>query len=248
MRRAALVSVTAVVFTISTSPVSAQAPIADRPSITVTSFDYGTVAAQISGDGRTRSRLGRMGVRDGAAFAEALGTGAADLVVEKLVESDRFRVFERNQLDAIRREQTFAGDNNAAMPPARYVVTGAVTRLGLNDHEVGGMGGGAATGMLLARWLGPFALLGVKESSTTVHLTARVVDTRTGEIIGSFTGEGASKKRWGVNVLGVGRGGFGGARAEDKNFRETAVGEATTQAAEAIAEQVVALRATRLTP
>lgn len=75
-----------------------------------------------------------------------------------------------------------------------------------------------------------------------------MVDTRTGEIIGSFTGEGISNKRWDVKLFGIGPGGFGGAKSVDSNFRETAIGEATTRAAAAIANRVVALRATRLRP
>jgi len=36
--------------------------------------------------------------------------------------------------------------------------------------------------------------------------------------------------------------------SSDRNFRETAIGEATARAAAAIADQVVALRATTLRP
>jgi curli biogenesis system outer membrane secretion channel CsgG len=210
----------------------------------VTAFEYGTIASQINGDDRTRRRLERIGVRDGTAFAEALGAGAADLIVEKLVESERFRVFERKQLDAVRREQQLANDRHDAIARARYVVTGSVSRLGLNEKEVGGIASGIATAALFGR----LAAIGAKHSSTTIHLTARVVDTRTGEIIGSFTGEGVSNKRWGVTVFGLGPGGFGGAKVLDSNFRETAIGEAATRAAAAIADKVVALRATRLGP
>src|SRR5437867_10174598 len=198
MQRHALASMSLFAFALlpmSTSRAIAQAPLPDRPSITVTAFDYGTVAAQINGDPRTRGRLGRMGVRDGEAYAQALGNGASDLVVQKLVESDRFRVFERKQLEAIRREQDLhhAADDDIAR--ARYVITGSVTRLGLNDKEVGGMAGGPAIGSILFPLAGPFALLHVNSSSTSVQLTARVVDTRTSKIIGSFTAEGTSTTR-----------------------------------------------------
>jgi curli biogenesis system outer membrane secretion channel CsgG len=114
----------------------------------------------------------------------------------------------------------------------------------VNEKDVGGVAGGAAAGALFGR----LAVIGAKHSSTTIHLTARVVDTRTGEIIGSFTGEGVSNKRWGVSAFGLGSGGFGGARIVDSNFKETAIGEAATRAAAAIADRVVALRATRLRP
>jgi curli biogenesis system outer membrane secretion channel CsgG len=232
----------AALFALSVTEASAQTPLSDRPAIAVTAFDYGAVASQLNGDDRTRRRMERVGVRDASAFAEALGIGAADLVVEKLVASERFRVFERKQLDAVRTEQQLAADESDAIARARYIVTGSVSRIGLNDKDLGGIVGGFAKGALL----GGLAGVGAKHSSTTVHLTARVVDTRTGEIIGSFTGEGVSKKRWGVTVFGIGRGALGGGKVADANFRETAIGEATTRAAASLVEQVIALRATRL--
>lgn len=152
---------------------SAQTPMAERPSVTVTTFEYGTVASQFSGDHETRRRLERIGVHDGVAFAEALGLGAADLIVEKLVESDRFRVFERKQLDAVRGEQELDARAGDKLARARYVVTGSVSRLGLNARDIGGMAGGAG-GIVTSVLFGRFGALGLKHSSTTVHLTARV--------------------------------------------------------------------------
>jgi len=244
MRRHTLLQLATALLAIQPAEGIAQPPLSQRPSITVSAFDFGTVASQINGDDRTRRRLEHIGVRDGTAFAEALGNGAADLIVEKLIESERFRVFERKQLDAVRREQQLDGDGEDAIARARYIVTGSISRLGLNDKDFGGIAGGLATRAIL----GGIAAVGANSSSTTVHLTARVVDTRTGEIIGSFTGEGVSNKRWGVTAFGLGPGGFGGARVRDKNFKETAIGEATTRAAAAIVDRVVALRATRLRP
>ena len=213
----------------------------DRPALTVTTFEYGTVASQISAEPATRGHLARYGVQDAAAFAAALGAGASDLVVQQLVESQRFRVFERKQLEAVRREQALEADDADGIARARYVISGSVTRLGLNDKRVGGIAS-VASSAVLGRVVG----IDAKQSTTTVHLTARVIDTRTGEIIGSFTGEGRSNKRWSAAVLSIMSGGFGAGRVADTDFRETAIGEATTRAAAAIAEQVIALRATRL--
>ena len=56
-----------------------------RPSITIGAFEYGTVAAQIASDKGTRKRLEKMGIRDGANFAEALGIGAP-IMLNSLVE------------------------------------------------------------------------------------------------------------------------------------------------------------------
>ena len=222
------------------SPIHTQSP--ERPAVTVTPFDYGTIASQINADPSTRGHLSRYGIQDAAAFAAALGAGASDLVVEQLVQSDRFRVFERRQLDALTREQTLEASSQDRLARARYVITGSVTRLGVGGKQIAGVGSAIAATAFLGRIIG----VDTKQSTTTVHLTARVVDTRTGEIIGSFTGEGKSNRRWSVGVFGLMRGGVGAGRVADTDFRETAVGEATTRAAAAIAEQVIALRATRL--
>ena len=84
-----MLGIAAALFALPLAGAGAQAPLVDRPGITVTAFEYGTVASQINNDDRTRRRMERSGVRDAAVFAEALGLGAADLVVEKLVASDR---------------------------------------------------------------------------------------------------------------------------------------------------------------
>jgi curli biogenesis system outer membrane secretion channel CsgG len=238
MRRHVVLCLTAIL--LAGQRVSAQPPLSERPTITVTAFDYGSVATHVNDDSRTRRGLEHAGVRNPLLFAEALGAGAADLIVEKLVESERFRVFERKRLDEVHREQQLRNGADS-VESARYVITGSISRFGFNDKDVGGVAGGRGTCLL-------FGLINTKVSSTTIHLTARVVETRTGEIIGSFTAEGTSDKRWGFMGGTLGSGGLGGVNIADRNFRETAVGEATARAAAAVAEQVVALRATRLRP
>ncbi len=215
---------------------------ADRPTITVTDFDFGTVASQIASDRDTRKRLEKMGVRDHQGFAAQLGVGAADLIVERLIETGSFRVLERKQLAAINQEQKLSADSLGlaganstvtAVPltRARYIVTGSVTRLGFETKHLGG---------LVGRLAGPAFLygLGAKKQLTEVHLTARVVDTQTGEIVASFTGEGLSDKGWGVTVFGMGGWGLGGAKMGSSGIQETAIGEATSIAARNIAERI----------
>ena len=211
---------------------------AGRPTITVMDFEHGTVAMQIAGDRGTRKRLEKMGIRDGSAFASALGTGAADIIVERLLESQAFRVLERKQLAAVQYEQGLrqgpdtlpgAARRGAA---ARYIVTGSVTRLGFEEKKLGGAAGTAAS----------FALygLGAKKSRTEVHLTARLIDTETGDIVASVTGEGESEKGWGLTIFGIGAGRFGGFEAGSSNIRESAIGEATEEAARRVVERLVA--------
>lgn len=212
-----------------------------RPSITVGAFEYGTVAAQIASDRATRRRLEKMGIRDGANFAEALGVGAADLIIEELMKTGMFRVLERRQLDAIRQEQSIQPDSITSASPtrvarARYIVSGSVTRLGFEEKHLGGLAGRLVSSTVLYG-------LGGKKNNTFVNLTARVIDTETGEIIASFTGEGKSSKGWGVTMFGMGGWGLGGAKMGSDNARESAIGEATAEAAAGIAERIGQLRA-----
>jgi curli biogenesis system outer membrane secretion channel CsgG len=247
MRRISLLGVAAFGFAIHNGTADAQPPVSERPTITVAVFDFGTVSTPVRGEYRPRGRHGEQngyGSYEAAAFAEAIGTGVADILVEKLIESQRFRVFERKLLEDVMREQKLSEADADSIARARYIITGSVSHLGSNDKHLGGLLAGFGTAVLF-RGLG---MINTNQSFTTIRLTARVVDTRSGEIIGSFTGEGRSKKRWGVNVFGAGRGGLGGAHGGDRNFRETAIGEATSRATETIAEHVIALRATTLRP
>ena len=213
-----------------------------RPSITIGAFEYGTVAAQIATDRATRRRLEKMGIRDGANFAEALGIGAADLIIEELMKTGSFRVLERRQLDAIRQEQSIQPDSITSASPtrvarARYIISGSVTRLGFEEKHLGGIAGRLASATVLYG-------VGGKKNSTFVNLTARVIDAETGEIVASFTGEGKSSKGWGVTLFGMGGWGLGGGKMGTDNVRESAIGEATAEAAASIAERIGQLRAT----
>lgn len=224
---------------VSTAAQVAEQPAA-RPSITVGAFEYGTVAAQIATDKRTRRQLEKMGMRDGAHFAEALGVGAADLIIEELMKTGAFRVLERRQLDAVKQEQSIQPDSITSASPtrvarARYIVSGSVTRLGFEEKHLGGLAGRVASASFLYG-------LGGKKSSTFVNLTARVIDAETGEIVASFTGEGTSSKGWGITLFGMGGWGLGGAKVGTDNVRETAIGEATAEAAAAIAAKISGMR------
>lgn len=233
---------------------------AARPVITVRDFDFGTVASQISADRGTRRQLSKMGIKDQQAFVAALGVGAADLLVEKLLALGEFRIVERKEFASILEERamsqpreptTLDGPAVSSSAPsllrARYIVTGSVTRLGFEDKQLGGAAGNLASHVFLYG-------LGAKKQKTEVRLTARVIDAETGEIIASYTGEGASSKGWGLSIGGLGSWGFGGGRASVTNIRETSIGEATERAASNVAEliargrpQMVAASCDRLT-
>lgn len=212
---------------------------AARPSITVGAFDFGTIRPQQIVNDRLSRQLEKAGIRDEAAFVSAVGVGAADMIIEQLIKTGAFRVLERRQLDAIRQEQSIQPDSITSASPtrvtrARYIVSGSVTRLGFEEKHLGGL-----AGRLASPWLYG---LGGKKNSTFVNLTARIIDAETGEIIASFTGEGESSKGWGVTLFGMGGWGLGGGKVGTDNVRESAIGEATAEAAASIATRIGQLR------
>jgi Curli production assembly/transport component CsgG/Flagellar assembly protein T, C-terminal domain len=91
--------------------------------------------------------------------------------------------------------------------------------------------------------LGKFGLGGVqkRDAKAVCNITARMVDTSTAEIMAAVTGNGESK-RGGASLVGAGGGGGGaGAGAFDmssKNFAETILGEAVSQAVNSTGDQL----------
>lgn len=244
-------NITAVLFAVliaSRAAAAQEAP--SRPVITVGDFEYGTVASQFSEDRNTRKQLAKLGIRDSQGLAAALGVGATDMLVQKLLAGGEFRLVERKNLSSIRQEQGIAspaqdsaaaiGDSSASAPAsrflrARYIISGSVTRLGFEDKQLGGAAGQLASNVFL---LG----LNVKQKKTEVHLTARLIDIETGEIIASFTGKGESRRGGGLSVGGMGSWGLGGGSGKTENIRETAIGEATDRAATKLAELIAQSR------
>jgi curli biogenesis system outer membrane secretion channel CsgG len=190
---------------------------ADKPTIMVMAFESGTVTAQ------ARDKRGFLGIRrgnDGENYEPSqLGTGIADMLIEKLLETGQFRLVERKPLEP--------GSG------AQFIVTGSVTRFGFEEHNFGGIAASMAT----------MGLINYKQHKTEVTLTARVVNAATGEIVASMNGEGLSKKGGGLRIGGLGSNGFGGADMSSSNFRGTAIGEATERAVSDLAEKIVQKKA-----
>jgi curli biogenesis system outer membrane secretion channel CsgG len=201
-----------------------------RPTVALLDFDYGTVQHWWSGNWD-------------------IGKGIADLIVDGLVEDGSYRVIERKRLDAILAEQNFSNSERAD-PSAKtvaavgkalgvkYLIVGSITKFGTEnkDTRVGGGGWGG----------GKFGLgkVGTSKGKATVAVTARLVDTSTGEIMASAKGEGVSS-RSGL-LLGGGGGGGAGALGEiqmgSSDFRDTVLGEATENAVKQVVEKLVAAK------
>lgn len=192
-------------------PVGAQAK-PKRTAVAVMDFDYGTVAYHWWGD-------------------YDIGKGMADQVVDALVNDGTFRVIERKKLDTVLAEQDFARSDRADPSAAklskvgkvlgvRFIIAGSITKFGGEEKNYGGGG-------LLKGKLGG---LGLKKAKTEVTLTARMIDTTTGEIMLSAKGEGLSKKGGGLSVGALGGGGGAGFSMSSSDYKASAIGEAQEQA------------------
>jgi curli biogenesis system outer membrane secretion channel CsgG len=194
------------------TPVTAQS---NRPTVAVLDFDFGTVDRWWSGNWD-------------------IGKGIADMIVDELVNDGSYRLIERKKLDAIMAEQDLSNSDRADPSAAsiaklkkllgvKYMVVGSITKFGTENNKKG-VGGGAFGG-------GKFGIgsVGMSKGKATVAITARIIDTSTGEIMVSKKGEGISK-RSGLLLGGGGgggAGGFGGIEMGSSDFRETVLGEAT---------------------
>ncbi len=166
----------------------AQAQTAQKRRIAVLDFDSGS----ISGNPLASGWLGQ-----GAA------KGVSDLIVNKLVDSGTYRVMERSKLDAILREQNLGESGRVDAGTAAQigkllgveaVLIGSITQFNVDEKSSGFSFGGL------------FGNSG-KKSIANVQITARLVDTETGEIIATSQGKGeADQKSGSTTVFGIGGG------------------------------------------
>lgn len=184
------------------SSVEAQAK-AKRMTVAVMDFDYGTI--------------------DNWWGQYDIGKGMADQVVDALVNDGTWRVIERKKLDTVLAEQDFAQSDRADPSAAklskvgkvlgvRYIITGSITRFSTEKK-----GGG-----LSVKGIG----LGGSKAKSLVGLTARMVDTSTGEILISAKGMGESNKGGGFSFS---KGGTGVGMGSEE-WRNSALGEAQEKA------------------
>jgi curli biogenesis system outer membrane secretion channel CsgG len=200
-----------------------------KKRVAVLDFDYGTVQSYVSGIYGTNQDVGK---------------GISDLLVEKLVKDGKYRVIERKALDKILAEQNFSNSDRADASTAAKIgrvlgvdaiIIGSITKFGRDDKSktIGGVG--AVTGR--------FGLGGVKrnEAKAVCGISARMVDTSTGEILAAVNGDGTSK-RSGTSLVGAG-GGPGGLGAgvfdtHASNFGQTLLGEAVLEAVNAVGNKL----------
>jgi curli biogenesis system outer membrane secretion channel CsgG len=194
-------------------PVVASAQASKRASVAVMDFEYGTI--------------------DNWWGQYNIGKGMADQVVDALVNDGTFRVIERKKLDAVLAEQDFSASDRAAPSAAKlsklgkvlgikYIIAGSITKFGTEQKSQGGRIKGIG--------------IGLGKAKTEVALTARMIDTTTGEIMLSSKGLGESKKGGGFS-FSKGGAGVGSSTTE---FKNSAIGEAQEMACNELVKSFIA--------
>ena len=136
-------------------------------------------------------------------------TAAQDVFVTELVKSGKFRVVEREQLQALMEEKhlSLSGDVDPAtavkvgkLLGVNYLLTGAVTEYGVTDKGAHGSGLGRLPGFSAGK------------RNFSAALNARLIDTSTGEVVWA---DEAKKEESSVKVS---VGGFGGGVDDQSMF------------------------------
>jgi curli biogenesis system outer membrane secretion channel CsgG len=194
-------------------PAAAQAGKPKKIQVAVMDFDFGTLDAW-------------WGSYD-------IGKGVSDQIVDALVNDGSFRVIERKKLDAVLAEQDFAHSNRADPGAAklskigkvlgvRYIITGSITKFATESRGAG----------VRVKGIG----LGGKKAKSEVNLTARLIDTTTGEILVSAKGHGESSKGGGFDFskgsVGVG--------TNSEEWRQSGLGDAQEASCNDLVKQIVA--------
>ncbi len=204
-------------------------PQGPKKRVAVMSFDYGTVMSSVQAVFGTNQDVGR---------------GISDLLVMKLANDGKYSVIERAALEKVLGEQNFSNSNRADSSTAAkigkvlgvdVIIIGSITQFGRDDKKTTVGGGGFG--------LGKIGLGGVqsRNAKAVVAVTARMIDTSTGEILAVAEGNGESA-RGGTSLVGGGAGSSGGGGGafdmSSSNFGATILGEAVHKAVDSLGQQL----------
>jgi curli biogenesis system outer membrane secretion channel CsgG len=140
---------------------------------------------------------------DKANYGHNIGSGIADMLVTALVESKKFIVIERNELDQILKEQGLGLSGSVTPQSAakvgqllgvELIITGSVSEFGTKKDKIGG-GLSELSGFNL----------GVSSETARSVVDIRLVNTSTAEIITAKSAEGeeSSKSLDNVGITGI---------------------------------------------
>lgn len=200
------------------------------------------LAGEVSG--QQKKRVAVLSFDDAAvesSAAAALGTsqdvgaGLADVLVKELLKSGTYSIIERRAIDEVLKEQNFSNSSRADPKTAAAIgrllgvdaiIIGSVTQFGLEESAVA-LGSGSL-GRITRGVLGAGKRVNTK---ATVGMTARMVDTSTGEILTAASGSGESSK---ASVAASGYA-TGNLDMTSSSFQDTMLGEAVNRAAQLVA-------------
>jgi curli biogenesis system outer membrane secretion channel CsgG len=202
----AILTISATVYAGNTPlPQVVNVPMNDRPMIAVVAFDDGAIHHE--------TWWGR-GWR--------VGSGLADILTTTMLDRGRFRMVERSRLDKVMGEQDLGASGRidpqsaakiGKLVGADYLIMGKVTQFSQERTGVGTV-------------LGHLTGVGFSDTKAKVAVDLRVVDSTTGEIIGSWTGKGESDK----GSVFFGSRGFGVIALGSSDFMSSILGNATKKA------------------
>lgn len=191
-----------------------------------------------------KKRVAILGFDDAAveaSAARAVGTSQdvggflADVVVKELLKGSVYTVVERRAIDQVLKEQNFSNSNRADPKTAAAIgrvlgvdaiIVGSVTQFGVEESAVA-LGSGTL-GRVTRGVLGGGKRV---NSKATVGMTARMVDTKTGEVLTAASGSGESSK---ASVAATGSA-TGNIDLASRSFQESMLGEAANSAAAQVA-------------
>ncbi|MDO9076125.1 MAG: CsgG/HfaB family protein [Brevundimonas sp.] len=134
--------------------------------------------------------------------ADPIATQAADMLTNALVGSEKFIVFERQDLDAITRERTISDIEGATLSGVDALVVGSVTQLGRRNE--------GQAGFLNSR----------RRQTVAATVEIRLVDIRSGHVF--FTTSGTGEASTEVSEVA----GFGSRAGYDSTLNDRAIAAA----------------------
>jgi curli biogenesis system outer membrane secretion channel CsgG len=182
-----------------------------------------------------KKRIAVINFEDKAGYGHNVGRGVADMLVTSLVESDKFIVIEREELDQILKEQGL-GQTGLVTPQSaakvgqllglQRIITGSVTEFGSKQDKVGGGIGGFN--------------LGVSTTTARVAVDMRIIDVNTGEIVMAKSAD-AEDSSTGLDNVGIEDIDFHNSSTWDNTQLGIASREAINQCVEYITEDMAGL-------
>ena len=158
------------------------------------------------------TRYGRTFFRDGD--YDPLGKQAADMLISRLVDTQRFMVFERNDLSKLEREQSLTGEAN--LVGVETLILGSVTEFGRVTTGKSGF------------------LSGTKLQTARAVVEIRLVDSKTAYAFFSAKGEGEASLEVGEVA------GFGSKAEYDATLNDKAIAAAVSDVIEELINELEA--------